>query len=273
MSPRPATGRSSISDMPRGGPNASWLDRKLQTDRLEYTDRYDVPDRVKQAVISSLDQMGRWWHVDEKVARVALAMVKYTPTPRILELGAGHGNLSARIIAMHPYATVTVSDVDPVSVRNIATGPLCEDRRVTPKVIDARSIREPDGSYDLVILAGAFHHLPPAVACDAIAEATRVGRQFLIVDVIRPRPMVLLLAIALQALVCLPFAVVPRLAPFIHDGLISRLRTYSKSAYHALAGASGPGITVDISGKRITGTPLSSIVMSRPHHPSSIHMN
>ncbi|MDO3340095.1 class I SAM-dependent methyltransferase [Mycobacteroides abscessus subsp. abscessus] len=273
MSPRPATGRSSISSMPRGGPNASWLDRKLQTDRLEYTDRYDVPDRVKQAVISSLDQVGRWWHVDEKVARVALEMVKYTPVPRILELGAGHGNLSARIIALHPSATVTVSDVDPVSVRNIATGPLCEEGRVTPKVIDARSIREPDGSYDLVILAGAFHHLPPAVACEAIAEATRVGRQFLIVDVIRPRPMVLLLAIALQALVCLPFAVVPRLAPFIHDGLISRLRTYSKSAYYALAGASAPGITVDISGKRITGTPLSSIVMSRPHHPSSIHMN
>lgn len=25
-----------ISSMPRGGPNASWLDRRLQTDRLEY---------------------------------------------------------------------------------------------------------------------------------------------------------------------------------------------------------------------------------------------
>jgi hypothetical protein len=37
----------SMAQMPRGGPNASWLDRRLQTDALEYTDRYDIPDEVK----------------------------------------------------------------------------------------------------------------------------------------------------------------------------------------------------------------------------------
>ncbi|MDT5357603.1 MAG: hypothetical protein QOJ56_6135, partial [Mycobacterium sp.] len=29
-----------IARMPRGGPGASWLDRRLQTDALEYTDLY-----------------------------------------------------------------------------------------------------------------------------------------------------------------------------------------------------------------------------------------
>lgn len=38
-----------IAAMPRGGPKASWLDRRLQTDELEYTDRYDIPDEVKQS--------------------------------------------------------------------------------------------------------------------------------------------------------------------------------------------------------------------------------
>ncbi len=33
-----------IDSMPRGGPDASWLDRRLQTDRLEYLDRDDVDD-------------------------------------------------------------------------------------------------------------------------------------------------------------------------------------------------------------------------------------
>jgi hypothetical protein len=33
-----------IVSMPRGGPDASWLDRRLRTDRLEYLDRDDVDD-------------------------------------------------------------------------------------------------------------------------------------------------------------------------------------------------------------------------------------
>ena len=43
-----------IVSMPRGGPDASWLDRRLQTDRLEYLDRDDVDD-LKRKVIDALD--------------------------------------------------------------------------------------------------------------------------------------------------------------------------------------------------------------------------
>jgi hypothetical protein len=42
-----------IDQMPRGGPDASWVDRRLQTDRLEYLDRGDVDDRVKRQVVRS----------------------------------------------------------------------------------------------------------------------------------------------------------------------------------------------------------------------------
>lgn len=37
-----------IDNMPRGGPDASWLDRRLRTDRLEYLDRDDVDDLKPQ---------------------------------------------------------------------------------------------------------------------------------------------------------------------------------------------------------------------------------
>lgn len=47
-----------IASMPRGGPDASWLDRRLQTNRLEYLDRDDVDD-LKRKVIRSLDHAGR----------------------------------------------------------------------------------------------------------------------------------------------------------------------------------------------------------------------
>ena len=38
-----------IDRMPRGGPDASCLDRLLQTDRLEYLDRDDVDDERASA--------------------------------------------------------------------------------------------------------------------------------------------------------------------------------------------------------------------------------
>ena len=47
-----------IVSMPRGGPDASWLDRRLQTNRLEYLDRDDVDD-LKRKVVQSLDRAGR----------------------------------------------------------------------------------------------------------------------------------------------------------------------------------------------------------------------
>lgn len=35
-----------IDRMPRGGPDASCLDRRLQTDRLEYLDRDDIDEKT-----------------------------------------------------------------------------------------------------------------------------------------------------------------------------------------------------------------------------------
>ncbi|MGH3436428.1 MAG: hypothetical protein ACRDRN_08155 [Sciscionella sp.] len=107
---------ASIATMPRGGPNASWLDRRFQTDTLEYLDRDDAPDEVKQKVVRMLDRLSTLFNLHEKNARTALQVVSDIPNPRILELGAGHGKLSAKILELHPTATVTVSDLDPTSV-------------------------------------------------------------------------------------------------------------------------------------------------------------
>ena len=54
-----ATQTADIDRMPRGGPDASCLDRLLQTDRQEYLDRNDVDDRTKRQVIDALDWTGR----------------------------------------------------------------------------------------------------------------------------------------------------------------------------------------------------------------------
>ena len=48
-----------IVSMPRGGPDASWLDRRLQTDRLEYLDRDDVDDPEAWASATRCPEFGR----------------------------------------------------------------------------------------------------------------------------------------------------------------------------------------------------------------------
>ena len=230
-----------IAEMPRGGPNASWLERRLQTDALEYTDRCDIADEVKQKVISALDWMGTRTGQHETNARVALALVAEVPKPRILELGAGHGNLSAKILELHPTATVTTSDLDPTSVAKISSGELDANPRVRTQVVDATAIDADDENYDLVVFTQAFHHLPPAIAYRAIAEATRVANQFLLIDLKRHSPLLLLLALLAMA----PLSVVPRLRPLMHDGFISVLRVYSRSAFVALGKAASPQMHTD----------------------------
>jgi len=131
-----------IENMPRGGPDASWLDRKLQTDRPEYLDRDDVEGK-KRAVIRSLDRMGRLFGQHEIFARIALEEVRDVPDPKILELGSGHGRLSQRLLEIHPTAHTTVTDVEPSSVSAIAAGDLGSHPRATVREMDATAIDAP----------------------------------------------------------------------------------------------------------------------------------
>jgi len=234
-----------IEHMPRGGPGAGWLDRALQTDRLEYLDRDDVPDEVKQTVISDLKRSGERFGTHETLARFTMDLLGDIAEPKIIELGAGHGDLSAHILALHPGAKVTVTDIDPTSVTKMSSGPLGRHPRATTQVMDATNIDAAEDSYDLVVFAAAFHHLPPATAARAVAEATRVGKQFVVIDLMRlpAAVMLLLLAIGLP-IMGLVAALFPKRRPVMHDGLISLLRMYSKSAYIALGRAAGQRISV-----------------------------
>jgi len=234
-----------VAAMPRGGPDASWLDRRLQTEELEFLDRNDIPDEVKQNVVSALDRIGHrsGWH--EKNARLALDAVADITNPRILELGAGHGQLSAKLVELHPSATVTVSDLDPTSVANIAGGELGAHPRVRTQVIDASAIEADDGSYDLVVFATSFHHLPPATAMRAIAEGTRVGKRFLVIDLNRQSlPMLIFTKLILAPIAAAAVKARARFGVVLHDGYISALRAYSRSAFVALAEAADPKITI-----------------------------
>jgi ubiquinone/menaquinone biosynthesis C-methylase UbiE len=219
---------SDITSMPRGGPDASCLDRALETARPEYLDRDDVDPEVKRSVVRALERTGELFGNHEKFAHLVLEEVADVPDPSILELGAGHGGLSAKVLEMHPTAKVTVTDVEPASVAAIAAGDLGESPRVVVREVDATAIDAADDEFDLAVFALSFHHLPPVEAARVLAEGTRVAGKLLIVDLPRPPAPLHLLRLAAM----LPLA---PFVPFLHDGVISSLRSYSPSALRALA--------------------------------------
>ncbi|OBI72027.1 methyltransferase domain-containing protein [Mycobacterium sp. E740] len=237
-----------IAGMPRGGPNSSWLDRRLQTDRLEYLDRDDV-DELKRKVVEALDRSGRRRRlgVYGKIARVVLDEVAEVPSPKILELGAGLGGLSERLLESHPTAEVTVTDVDPTFVGTVAASDLGSHPRASVRRLDATEIDAADGYYDLAVFALSLHHLPPEQAARVFAEGTRAAKKLMIVDLRRPPAPVH--AVVLAA--ALPFS---RMMPLLHDGVISSLRAYSPSALRALAHHADPNITVEFRTRRLGPT-------------------
>nr|CRL72683.1 type 11 methyltransferase [Mycolicibacterium malmesburyense] len=233
---RPRT--SGIERMPRGGPDASCLDRLLQTDR-ESDASTDVAR--KRGVIRALELTGGWFGSTERFAEIALAEVEDVADPRILELGAGHGELPRKLLDWHPSARLTITDVDAAAVAAMAASDLGEHPRAKVRAMDATAIDAADGSFDLAVFALSFHHLPPAAAARAIAEGTRVASKLLIIDL--PRPPAPLHVVRLATV--LPFA---RLLPFVRDGVASSLRSYSPSALRALAEYADPTVEVELRG-------------------------
>jgi len=226
--------------MPRAGPCASWLNRRLQTGRLEYLDRDDIDPRKRQ-VVRSMDWLGRVFRHHETFARIAIKEVVDVPDARILELGAAHGGLSRALLRMHPTAHATVTDVEGTSVAEIAAGDLGDHPRAQVRRQDATAIDAPDGSYDLAVFAMSFHHLTPALASRVFAEGTRVADKLLIIDVQRLPALLLLVQLALS----LPLS---KLVPVVHDAWISNLRAYSPSALRALARHADPSIELQLRG-------------------------
>lgn len=227
--------------MPRGGPDASCIDRLLETDRLEYLDRDDIADSTKRSVIRALEWTGDVFGNTDRFAKIVLDEVADTADPAILELGAGHGSLSRKLLDWHPTAELTVTDIEPASVAAMKAGELGEHPRATVRAMDATAIDAPDGRFDIAVFALSFHHLPPSAAAQVFAEGTRVADKLVIIDL--PRPPSLLHVIRLAAM--LPWAPI---VPFVHDGVISSLRTYSPSALRALAEHADPAITVKLRG-------------------------
>ncbi|WP_280833081.1 class I SAM-dependent methyltransferase [Mycolicibacterium frederiksbergense] len=229
-----------IDRMPRGGFDASFLDRLLETGRR---------------ASGTLDWTDWFFKNHQRFAAIALDLVADVPDPRILELAAGSGGVSRQLLTNHPSAQVTVSEVDAESVARIAAGDLGSHPRAQVRQLDPTAIDAADGSYDLALSTLSLHHLPPAQAARVFAEGTRVANTLLIIDLPRPPAPLHLMGLATM----LPAAI---LLPFVQDGVISSLRSYSPSALRSLARHADPSIEVELR----SGLNLPQIVIARSAH-------
>ncbi|GAA2097514.1 methyltransferase domain-containing protein [Streptomyces albiaxialis] len=210
--------------MPRGGPDAAWWDRLYETDRPEYIDQ---PSRAAEAakVLRGLDRFQRLTGAYGVCGRLTLGEAEGVEAPRILELGAGRGRLTRRLLADRPSARVTVSDVSAESVAALRAGPLGDDPRVDLRVVDGTRIDAPDGTWDVAVFCFALHHLAPAQVVRLMTEGTRVARRLLLIDGWRHPAF----------LGIVPLFVLTGGLTQAHDGLISLRKVYSASAVTALA--------------------------------------
>jgi hypothetical protein len=87
-----------------------------------------------------------------------------------------------------------------------------------------------------------------------------VAKRFLVIDLKRHSPLLLLLT----SLAMAPLAVVPRLKPLMHDGYISGLRAYSRSAFVALGKAADPQMRIEFLPSASRFGPTTIVVFSRP---------
>ena len=146
---------------------------------------------------------------------------------------------------MRSTAQITVTDIDPVSVANIAAGDLGSHPRATVRRIDATDIDAARSLPRPCVVRPSFHHLRPVQAARVLERGHPGGRQ---ARGVRPVPPARPGARDCGWRRCCP----SRSLPFAHDGLISSLRAYSPSAFQALAAHADPAINLDFSRLGVT---------------------
>ena len=116
---------------------------------------------------------------DELEERLAAATAGVAAT-RVLDLGAGTGETTRRVLALHPDAELVATDLSPAMLARI------DLPRVTTVV---RRLEEPlpEGQFDLVVSALAVHHLEAAAKRDLfrrLFDAVRRSGRFVLGDVV-----------------------------------------------------------------------------------------
>jgi SAM-dependent methyltransferase len=114
--------------------------------------------------------MGRW---SRKLAEPFLDFVGLGPACNVLDVGCGTGALTEAILRRHPHNTAVGVDPSPDFLEEARSR--IDGERARFEVVDARSIPEPDASFDAALSMLALNFVPEPMA--AVREMSRVTKQ------------------------------------------------------------------------------------------------
>jgi SAM-dependent methyltransferase len=239
-------GRAARLELRPAGRLRERVDGALRSDRVEYLDRDDVPERVRAGVAGTLHRLNRVLASYRRFSDVLLEPARRAGRPlRFLELASGAGALAvvvARRAREEGLAVEVVgSDVSPGHVARAAARWAGEPVRF--EVIDALDLTHlPAGAFDLVWCAQCVHHFSPGALAALIAGASRVAPGgVLVID--GRRSGTTLAAITASGL--LGAALAGRAAwPMLHDAVVSGLKFYADAELELVARVAAPGARV-----------------------------
>jgi len=107
-------------------------------------------------------------------------LLNYTSPKKIIELGAGEGYLSRLIAQKFPNSHLTTSDINKSEYESRKNN-LSDLKNVTLETVDAKNIKHPDNSFDLVICCEVLEHIP--IPQKALKEIFRVSSKYTLLSV------------------------------------------------------------------------------------------
>ena len=219
------------------------IDDWLRTDRDEFMDREDFPERERQRALGHLHRLNigldtyrrSFNHLWPTLERAALR----TPGPvRVLELASGHGEF---VVELAGFArtlgfdlALTGSDIQPGHVERARAHARELGLAVEFLTLDALDMREvPSDAYDVVVMMQAMHHFRPGPLARIIAEATRVASVgFIGIDMLRAPWLVPVLGVGTLVATANRY--------LAYDAAVSALKAYDAVELELIARASAP---------------------------------
>jgi len=226
------------------------MDDATQTDRLEYLDRDDVPQRVRHRLVRRLHRFNRLLMSYRRFLGVlqpvieAVSLREQRPA-RVLELGSGSGAFALALarLAIRRKLPVEITGSDVVD-RYIDAANVEASRRGLP--VRFRQINAFDmahavtpGDFDVVFIAQSTHHFSPGQVAKMVAQARGIyARRFVSIDGQRNWWS--------MAVVPMAGAVVTRDRRLVHDASISTRRFYADAELRVLARIAAPQAQVEV---------------------------
>lgn len=246
------------------------LDRRIDTDVVEYLDRPEHPAHLKLRQV-------RWLHRQNVVLRSYDRYLRLlTPAiedatrareggrARLLELGSGSGELSLALARLarkrNLPVEITGSDIVPTYVDDANARARAERSTASFRVLNAFDLSSAlkPGDVDVGFIVQSLHHFSPGQLAMMIAQLGAAGaRRFVGIDGRRG----LFLLGALPALCGLSFD-----RYFVHDAFVSMRRLYADAELELVASIAARGARISLSAD---GPFITMLTVEYPHREAT----